>query len=216
MRLRALIAGLAAIGAAALAAAPAQAATTACPGTFQVLHDDTIGIVAVPAGSYQVTTLNASALSCASATKAFTRFLQDFDGKLPSPWRLNALTGTFVRGSGPAAFEVAPVATPAPPPSGGGGNSGSGGATYPEGDRCGGTFRVLHDDRIGRLKLPAGRYRVTLGPSEPVSCKASSRALARFLARPDGSLPRGWRLNSGTGTFSRTGIVAFRIKPVTT
>ena len=141
----------------------------------------------MPAGSYQITTLDPSALSCASASKAFTRFLQDFDGKLPSPWRLNALSGTFTRGSGPAAFEVALDATPTPPPSGGG-NSGGGG-TYPEGNRCGGTFRVLHNDRIGRLKLPAGRYRITLGPSRPVSCKASSRALARFLARPDGSLP---------------------------
>ena len=109
MRLRALLAGVAAIGAVALAAAPAQAAPLACPGTFSVLHDDTIGFVAVPKGSYQITTLDSSALSCASATAAFARFLQDFDGKLPSPWQLNALTGTFVRGNGPAAFEVAPV-----------------------------------------------------------------------------------------------------------
>lgn len=215
MRLRALLAGVIAIGSIALAAGPAQAAPaqavpTACPGTFQVLHNDTIGFVAVPAGAYQLTTLNASALSCASAARLFTRFLQDFDGKLPSPWQLNA-TGTFTRGNGPAAFEIALDTTPTPPPSGGG-NSG-GGAVYPAGDRCNGTFRVLHNDRIGRLKLPAGRYRITLGPSEPVSCKASSSALARFLARPDGKLPRGWRLNSGTGTFSRNGAVAFRLKP---
>jgi hypothetical protein len=208
MSLRALMIGIAVAGAAALGASPAQAAPATCPGTFQVLHNDTIGFAAVPAGSYQITTLDASALSCASASKAFTRFLQDFDGKLPSPWRLKALTGTFVRGNGPASFEVAPVSTPAPTPTPSGG-----GGTHPEGNRCGGTFRVLHDDRIGRLKLPAGRYRITLGPSQPVSCKASSRALARFLARPDGSLPRGWSLNTGTGTFSRNGAVAFRIKP---
>ena len=211
MGLSALILGVAVMGATALAASPAQAAPTACPGTFQVLHNDTIGFASVPAGNYQITTLDPSALSCASAGKAFTRFLQDFDGKLPAPWRLNALSGTFTRGSGPAAFEVALDATPTPPPSGGG-NSGGGG-TYPEGNRCGGTFRVLHNDRVGRLKLPAGRYRITLGPSRPVSCKASSRAFARFLARPDGSLPSGWSLNAGTGTFSRNGAVAFRIKP---
>ena len=210
MRLRVLLAAVAATGAAALAAAPAQAqaqaAPLACPGTFSVLHDDSIGFVAVPKGSYQITTLDASALSCASATAAFARFLQDFDGKLPSPWQLNALTGTFVRGSGPAAFEVAPVATPVTPPSGGS-------TTHPTGDRCPGTFRVLHDDRIGRLRLPAGRYRITLGPSEPIGCAASSRALTRFLARPAGRLPRGWRLNSASGTFSRNGVVAFRVKP---
>ena len=206
MRLRALLASVAAIGAVALAAAPAQAAPLACPGTFSVLHDDTIGFVAVPEGSYQLTTLDSSALSCAAATAAFARFLQDFDGRLPSPWQLNALTGMFVRGSGPAAFEVAPVATPVTPPAGGS-------TTHPTGDRCAGTFRVLHDDRVGRLRLPAGRYRVTLGPSEPIGCAASSRALARFLARPAGPLPRGWRLAPASGTFSRNGVVAFRIKP---
>jgi len=206
MRLRALLAGVAAIGAVALAAAPAQAAPLTCPGTFSVLHDDTIGFVAVPKGSYQLTTLDSSALSCAAATAAFARFLQDFDGRLPSPWQLNALTGTFVRGDGPAAFEVAPVAAPVTP-------SGGGSTTHPTGDRCPGTFRVLHDDRIGRLRLPAGRYRITLGPSEPIGCAASSRALTRFLARPAGRLPRGWRLVPASGTFSRNGVVAFRLKP---
>jgi hypothetical protein len=206
MRLRALLASVAAIGTVALAAAPAQAAPLACPGTFSVLHDDTIGFVTVPKGSYQLTTLDSSALSCASATAAFARFLQDFDGRLPSPWQLNALTGTFVRGNGPAAFEVAPVATPVTPPAGGS-------SVHPTGDRCAGTFRVLHDDRIGRLRLSAGRYRITLGQSERLGCAASSRALARFLADPAGRLPRAWRLAPATGTFSRSGVVAFRIKP---
>jgi hypothetical protein len=206
MRLRALLASLAAIGAVALAAAPAQAAPLTCPGTFSVLHDDTIGFVAVPKGSYQLTTLDPAALSCASATAAFARFLQDFDGRLPSPWQLNALTGTFVRGNGPAAFEVAPAARPVGPPAGGS-------TTHPTGDRCPGTFRVLHNDRIGRLRLPAGRYRITLGPSEPIGCAASSRALTRFLARPAGRLPQGWRLAPATATFSRNGVVAFRMKP---
>jgi hypothetical protein len=206
MRLRAVLAAVAAIGATALAAAPAQAAPLACAGTFSVLHDDTIGFVAVPAGSYQLTTLDPSALSCASATAAFARFLQDFDGRLPSPWQLNALTGTFVRGNGPAAFEVAPVTTPVTPPAGGS-------TTYPTGNRCPGTFRVLHDDRVGRLRMPAGRYLITLGPSKPIGCAATSRALARFLADPAGRLPRAWRLAPATGTFSRNGVVAFRIKP---
>jgi len=209
MRLRALLASVAAIGAVTLAAAPAQAAPLTCPGTFSVLHNDTIGFVAVPKGSYQLTTLDSTALSCAAATTAFARFLQDFDGRLPSPWQMNALTGTFVRGNGPAAFEVAPAATPVPPPT----PSGGGSTVHPTGDRCPGTFRVLHNDRIGRLRLPAGRYRITLGPSEPVGCAASSRALTRFLARPAGRLPSGWRLSPATGTFSRNGVVAFRIKP---
>ena len=146
--------------------------------------------MAVPAGSYQLTTLDRRRSAARPRRAAFRRFLQDFDGQLPSPWQLNALTGTFVRGSGPAAFEVAPAATPVTPSAGGS-------TTHPAGDRCPGTFRVLHDDRIGRLRLPAGRYRITLGPSEPVGCAASSRALARFLARPAGRLPRGLAARSG-------------------
>lgn len=176
MRLRVLLVAVAATGAAALAAAPAQAqaqaAPLACPGTFSVLHNNTIGFVAVPKGSYQITTLDASALSCASATAAFARFLQDFDGKLPSSWQLNALTGTFVRGSGPAAFEVAPVATPVTPPSGGS-------TTHPTGDRWPGTFRVLHDDRIGRLGC---RPAATGSRSARRSRSAARRAAVRSRA----------------------------------
>ena len=207
MRPRALLAAVMTIGTAALAAAPAQAAPAqvappACPGTFTVLHDDRIGSVAFPAGSYALTVFDPATLSCGSAATAFRRFLEDFDGKLPSPWRLTA-PATFTGPAG-AGFTVAPVVTP----------SGGGGGTHPAaGLTCPGTFRVLHDDRIGRLRLPAGRYRVTLGAAAPVSCPGSSRALARFLARPSGRLPRGWRLAPATGTFSRNGVVAFRIKP---
>lgn len=207
MRVRTLIAGLLASGAAALAAAPAQAqapaAPPACPASFSVLHDDRIGSLILPAGSYTLTVLDPATLSCAAAAAAFRRFLEDFDGKLPSPWRLDAASATF---SGPAGagFTVAPATTP----------SGGGGGTHPAtGLACPGTFRVLHNDRIGRLRLPAGRYRVTLGATAPVSCPGSSRALARFLARPSGRLPRGWRLVPATGTFMRNGVVAFRIKP---
>jgi hypothetical protein len=93
----------------------------------------------------------------------------------------------------------------------------SGGGTHPrDGRRCPGTFRVLHRDRIGRLRLPAGPYIVTLLRGRGLSCSGASRAFRRFLQDFQGDLPRPWVLSVRTGTFtrgrrSRTG---FRVKPV--
>lgn len=36
--------------------------------------------------------------------------------------------------------------------------------------QCAGTFRVLHDDHIGRLALPRGNYRITILASGMPSC----------------------------------------------
>ena len=72
----------------------------------------------------------------------------------------------------------------------------------------------LHDDVIGALRLPAGRYRITrIGTGAP-SCAASSGALTRFLDLPSGRLPRPWRLDAQTGTFTRGTGGGFRVKPV--
>ena len=66
--------------AAVLACAPAAHAQTvtppaACPGTFQVLHNDTIGTLSLKAGAYTITVQNPSVLSCATASSLLTRFL---------------------------------------------------------------------------------------------------------------------------------------------
>ena len=45
-------------------------------------------------------------ISCARAGKAFATFLQDFDGRLPRPWKLNNATGTFTRGVATVGFRV--------------------------------------------------------------------------------------------------------------
>ena len=99
-----------ALGAAALAAlalpalgtgAPRAAAVGACP-SFRVLHNDRIGPASLPAGSYEVTPAAGSGLSCAAASRLFTRFLEDYDGVLPRPWRVVAQgsgKATFTRGS---------------------------------------------------------------------------------------------------------------------
>ncbi len=58
--------------------------------TFQVLHNDHIGTAAVPAGTYTLTPFGG--LTPARATQSFSRFLQDYDGVLPSPWTLDPAT----------------------------------------------------------------------------------------------------------------------------
>ena len=108
-----------AIALASPAAASAQSGTpAACPATFQVLHDDKVGSLSLPAGAYTLTLRNSASLSCAHASDYFRQFLEDWDGKLPRPWRYSVQgtgLGTFRRGSSSVGFSVAPAS------SGGGG-----------------------------------------------------------------------------------------------
>jgi hypothetical protein len=178
-------------------AAPPQT----CASGFTVLHDDTIGSLTLPAGTYTITVADPDLLSCADSSAYLKTFLKDFDGELPFPWTLDATTATFSAGNG-AAFQVLAGGTP---------NSGP---TYPKGRVCPATFHVLHNDRIGKLRIPAGQYRVTLAPSRRPTCAAASRLLADFLQRPSGKLPSPWKLNPASATFSRPSGSGFRIKPV--
>jgi hypothetical protein len=173
-----------------------------CPGAFQVLHNDHIGSFAVPKGSYSVTLLSVGPLTCNAAMKRFAAFLQDYDGRLPAPWLLDPQTGTFLRGGALAGFRIAPAVTPPPGPT-----PSTGGL------RCAGTFRVLHNDRIGALRLPKGRYWITRTSTGRPTCAASTRLLASFLQRPDGKLPKPWRLQASTGTFLRPSGAGFSVKP---
>ena len=181
---------------------------TTCPGTFQVLHNDRIGSFAIPRGHYEITLLGAGRISCPAASSYFTRFLDDFDGVLPRPWFVDPETGSFMRGSRNVGFRIKKVVGP-PRPSGGGSG------VYPGGNRCPGSFRVLSNDRIGRLRLGRGPYRITL-LSRRLSCRRASTLFRSFLLDYQGNLPRPWVVNAQTGTFtrgrgSRTG---FRVKAV--
>ncbi len=179
----------------------------ACPGTFQVLHNDRIGTFQVPEGSYLITLLSVGRITCAQASSFFARFLQDFDGILATPWVLDPETASFMRGSRNVGFRIKEVVGP-PSPNGGGSG------THPAGDRCPGTFRVLGNDRIGRLRLPRGRYRITVMEDGPTCARASS-LFADFLELFTGDLPGPWRLNVRTATFTRgTGDTGFRVKAV--
>jgi hypothetical protein len=186
-------------------AAPAAAqAPAVCPATFEVLHDDTIGKLRLPAGPYEITTRGG--ISCAAAAERFREFLEDFDGVLPRPWRLNVAAASFTRGSSAVGFSVARTQSP---------HGGGGGGRHPAtGTRCPGTFQVLHNDRIGQLRLKAGLYRITLLSTGKLTCSRAATLFARFLQDFDGVLPRPWALNVATGTFRRgAGHVGFRVKP---
>jgi hypothetical protein len=180
---------------------------TICPGSFQVLHDDHIGTFAVPKGHYLVTLLSVGRITCSQAAGYLARFLDDFDGVLPSPWILDPETGAFMRGARNVGFRIKELAGP-PVPSGGGSG------TYPSGKRCPDTFRVLNDDSIGRLRLRKGSYRITLVGSG-LSCGRSAQLFRSFLQDFQGTLPRPWRLAVQTATFTRgaSGSAGFRVKP---
>jgi hypothetical protein len=177
---------------------------TACPSTFAVLHDDHIGPLALPQGNYAITVTDPSRLSCAEAADRFRQFLEDFDGILPSPWQLNASTASFTGASGQA-FSVARAAAP----------SGGGGGSHPAtGTLCPATFDVLHNDRVGALRLPAGAYSITLLSIARLSCTQAAARFTAFLQDYDGRLPGGWIVDPETGTFLRSALVGFRVKPV--
>jgi hypothetical protein len=200
------LAGLVAVSAATFSfAPPAQAAPLTCPGTFEVLHNDRIGALQLPQGNYTITVLDDDRLSCASATDLFRQFLEDYSGRLPSPWRLNAANATFTRGSGSTkGFRVTRSSTP---------SGGGGGGHHPGGTSCPGYFRVLHNDHIGELAVPAGGYRITLLAVGRLSCSRASSLLASFLQDFNGILPSPWVLDVQTGTFFRGSLhVGFRIK----
>jgi hypothetical protein len=182
---------------------PSSAAAAACP-SFRVLHNDRIGPANLPAGNYNVTP--DAGLSCAAASQFFTRFLEDYDGVLPRPWRVIAQgTGkaAFARGAAPG-FSVSRVG-------GGGGNNPS------LGKLCSGTYTVNSSATVGPLFFPRGQYLVYIPPRSGIPCNRASVLFTRFLGQPEGMLPFPWRVNSQTATFFKPAHPqrsAFRIEPL--
>jgi hypothetical protein len=79
--------------------------------------------------------------------------------------------------------------------------------------RCPATFHVLHNDRIGRLRLPEGHYRIRLLDDQSLTCERAAKLFARFLQDFDGELPGQWRLRVGEATFVKRGTdVGFSVK----
>ncbi len=194
---------------AAIAALPAAAqaatanASVAC-GQFRVMHNDHIGSVKFPAGPY---TMVASQMSCAQVTKTFQQFLQRPAGNLPKPWKVKLLSGErrrFTKVGTKVDFQATLGHDPAPTP---------GGLT------CAGTFRVLHNDQIGAMKLPAGRYTISLlSHNTPgLNCALASNDFAYFLNNDwAGVLPRPWKMNVSAKSFwmSPSTTDGFKVKRV--
>lgn len=179
----------------------AQAAPVKCP-QFRVVHNDRIGNVSFPAGFYNVSVLNGASLSCAESTKYFQEFLQDWDGKLRSPWRLtlSGNTRTFRSGSSDKGFTATPAGKSGTPS----GNSGR---------SCPGYFTVVHNDSIGSFKVPRGQYRLTLIDPNKMNCAQAVRLFQQFLTDYDGRLPAPWKLNPIMGIFykSTAGRTGFKV-----
>jgi hypothetical protein len=194
--------GLAAL---ALSLGASSAAGAGCP-SFRILHNDRIGPAVLPAGSYTVTVAPSSGLTCPAASKLFTRFLEDYDGVLPSPWRVNAQSSgkaSFAQ-SGKAGFSAAL------------GSSGGGGGNSELGVLCKGTFAVNSNVVLGPITFPKGQYLLYLPPRTGISCNRASVLFTRFLGSPGGRLPFPWRLKNQTATFFKPEHPtrsAFRVEP---
>jgi hypothetical protein len=181
-------------------------AKTKCPNRFRVLHDDHVGKLSLKAGSYSITVANENKLSCQRASDLFTKFLNDFDGKLSNGWKVNVKKSGFEK-TAQKAFYVKRV--------GGAGSGGGKGGRHPDQGElvCPGTFQVQHDDHIGELKLPKGAYTITVIHKQRITCQKASDLFREFLQIPGGELPRGWKLKPQSATFvKKNGSKGFRVK----
>jgi hypothetical protein len=201
------LAVVAALACIALSASAAPAATVAACPSFRVLHNDRIGPANLPAGSYSVTPAASSGLTCPQASAFFTRFLEDYDGVLPTPWRVIAQgsgKASFARGTR-AGFSVART----------GGSEEE--ETSPSlGKLCAGTYTVNHRTIVGPLAFNQGQYLLYLPPSSLITCRRASVLFTRFLGQPGGRLPSPWRVINQTATFYKPAQPqrsAFRIEP---
>lgn len=198
------------LGAALLALAslaPAKAGAAAgCPA-FRVLHDDRIGPASLPAGSYTVTVPAGSGLSCKAASTLFARFLADYDGNLPVPWRVAP------EGSGKASFKRGGATGFSVSRTGGG----EGGSNSLIGKLCPNAFTVNAGAQVGPLFFPRGKYLLYQPAGTGISCNRAAVLFTRFLSQPGGRLPFPWRLKNQTATFYKPENPtrsAFRVEPL--
>ena len=180
------------------ASAPTATASvpTVCPGTFEVLNNDHVGSLSLPAGPYLIRI--SGALSCTQASSLFRTFLYQWTGDLPGGWVVT--TNGFRKGT--TTFTVALTHHKPPSPA-------------PTNRTCPGQFSVLHSTRIGAAPFAQGNYVITLlkASTSHFSCQTASRTFAYFLDTRYSScvLPYPWLLTVKTTTFTqKTNGVGFR------
>jgi hypothetical protein len=135
----------------------------------------------------------AAGLSCSAASKLFARFLEDWDGKLPRPWRIEAEgrgAAAFAKGGKPG-FTVSLAK---------GGGGGTGGGSSELGQLCPGTFTVEGRSRVANLIFNKGQYLLYIPAGSAIGCRRASLLFTRFLGA-GGTLPPPWRLRSQIATF---------------
>jgi len=209
-----LIAAVAlAIGARPAGAAPKPMAPAPkyCP-SFQVLHNDRIGAAVFPAGNYTIN-LESATLDCKSGGELFARFLEDFDGKLDTPWTVSAEgsgKASFLRGSQPGfSVELTKKQTS--------GEIEKEGATNPDlGTLCRNPFTVNHTTTLRPLRFTKGQFLIYLPPGSTITCEGAVKLFASFLSNSP-NVPSPWKLTSQTATFYKPASPtrsAFRIEPL--
>jgi hypothetical protein len=182
-----------------------KAGAAGCP-TFKVLHADRIGPASLPAGSYSVT-VNDVGLSCSATSQLFARFLEDYDGNLPAPWKVVAEgsgKASFTR-SGQGGFSVVRV---------GGGEEGGNNPLI--GKLCPDAFTVNAGAQVATLNFPKGKYLLYQPAGTGITCNRAAVLFTRFLSQPGGQLPFPWKLKSQTATFYKSSNPtrsAFRVEP---
>lgn len=185
--------------------AAAQSGNTQCPATFRVLHNDSIGAAVLPRGQYTIT-VRAPGLTCAAASRLFTQFLSDYDGRLQRPWEVVAQgrgRASFTQNGQPG-FSVALTEAPPTP------------SRY--GTVCPGNFVIINNDTIGPLVFPQGSYRIVLPRNVITTCPQAVNLFRQFLNRPKGDLPKNWRMKATTALFFKPGNSKrkrFRVDPAT-
>ena len=190
--------------------APAAGAKT-CP-SFRVLHNDRIGAAVFPAGNYKIN-LEDATLDCKTGGELFARFLEDFDGVLPTPWKVAAEgsgKAAFLRGS-QAGFSVELTKKQTS------GEIEKEGATSPDlGTLCRNPFTVNHTTTLRPLRFTKGQFLIYLPAGSTITCEGAVSLFQRFLGNSP-NVPSPWKLTSQTATFYKPASPtrsAFRIEPL--
>lgn len=207
----ALIAALAlAVLARPAGAAPKTPTPKPCP-SFRVLHNDRIGPAVFPAGDYTIT-LEDESLTCTRGGELFGRFLEDFDGVLPTPWKVAPEASgqsSFLRGALPGfSVELTKASTKA--------EEEKFNTSVVLGTLCRNPFTVNHSTVIRPLRFTAGKFLIYLPQGSTITCEGAVTLFAKFLSASP-NLPSPWKLTTQTATFYQPATPirsAFRIEPL--
>ena len=165
-----------------------------CPGSFQVLHNDHVGAMSLPAGNYRINRLTSSQkLTCPQASTWFAYFLNhDYAGTLPAPWTMNPAAKTFYDGSHTNGFNVQKLAA-----------LGVVMGTNPRyGDSiCSTNFKVGATTTISGFTVPAGTY-VLIATGSATCARATELAVQTI---DNAELPANWTIDKSVGWFHNIG-----------